>query len=48
MTKGDPQTVAQTCLSGSSGRGVHSSAFGKGLLRTIKQVRAKAVFAFDI
>ena len=48
MAKGDPQVLAQIRIARSSGRGVLTSAFGKGLVRTVRQVGARAVYAFNV
>ncbi len=48
MAQGDPQVLTQIRVARSSGRGVLTSAFGKGLVRTVRQVGARAVYAFNV
>ena len=48
MARGDPQVLTQIRVARSSGRGVLTSAFGKGLVRTVRQVGARAIYAFNV
>ena len=49
MAKGDPQLIIQINLAESSGsRGVLSSAFGRGLVRSVQDVGARSVYGFAI
>ena len=48
LAKNDAQTLTQIRIARNSGRGVLTSTFGKGLVRIIKQVEAKAVYAFQL
>jgi hypothetical protein len=49
LAKGNPQLLTQISLAQSSGgRGVLSSAFGQGLVRSVQNVAARSAYAFAI
>jgi hypothetical protein len=48
LAKNDPTLLAQIRLAQSSGRGVLSSAFGRGLVRIVQNMGARASYVFPI
>lgn len=48
LAKGDPAALAQIRIARNSGRGVLTSAFGKGLVRAVREVGARTLYAFEV
>ncbi len=49
LAKGDPAMLTQIRIAQASGnRGVFASAFGKGLVRLVREVAARGTYRFDI